>query len=401
MRTRSKGTTTGVLDPCPAPSLALAAAAFPWTLRPMRLFSERTVADVERLPGADHSYLKQLCAPEGLALRDGLRSAVHQLGGPFETRATELLSSLDNRKFFQGFAETCALSTLHASGWSVRQLHGKGPRLMVGRLSGPTYALSVLAFLQQTRPGGDEASRQRLLEGLNRVASRQRFVVLIRRWLPHDFAVDPLRRAVEMWLSQVQSGSWEGRYAAYEDDHVSLEFGLTGERATGRQTPVALILGPFAAHRTMEVIEPRVVRELDGHRASTLRDQPQLIACVSDQPWSVNDGYLGDFLYGRPSCTNVGADGATYTFSGPAGPCAFRDPLYAHFAGFLMLDRRPERPLEVRARAWLNPWATHPLTPGELGIPTFARDDAAAGAEAARGPTLRWYAARHEAVPIG
>ena len=366
----------------------------------MRLFSERIVADVERLPGADHTYLKQLCAPDGRALRDALRSAVLRLGPMFEPRATDLLSSLDNRRFFQGFAETCALTMLHAAGWSVRELHGKGPRLVVGRLGGPNHVLSVLAFLQQTRPGGDAASRQRLLDGLNRVASRQRFVVLIRRWLPHDFDVEPLRRAVEMWLGQVQTGSWEGRYAAYEDEHVSLEFGLTGERSQGRQGPVALILGPFAAHRTMEVVEPRVVRELDAHRGGPLRDKPQLVVCVSDQAWHVNDGYLGDFLYGRPSCTSVATEGTSYTFAQAGGPCAFRDPLYSTFAGFVMMDRRPERPLEVRARAWLNPWSTHTLAPADLGVAAFGRVNPAGPAPAAP-PVLRWHAGRHEALPIG
>lgn len=368
----------------------------------MRLYSERIVADAERLPGADHSYFKQLCGPDGANLRLGLRISVQRIGPLFEPRATELLSSLDNRRFFQGFAETSALSMLHATGWSLRELQGKGPRLIVGRLAGPSYSLSVLAFLQQTRPGGDAASRQRLIDGLNRVASRQRFVVLIRRWLPHDFDVEPLRRAVDMWLSQAQSGAWEGRYAGYEDEHVSLEFGLTGERATGKTGPVALVLGPFAAHRTMEVLEPRVVRELDAHRNGPARDVPQIVACVSDQPWSVNDGYLGDFLFGRPSCTSIGSGRASYTFGPAAGPSAFRDPLYKRFAAFVMIDRQPERPVEVRARAWLNPWATHPLNPSDLGVPCFARienDGTDTGSHAA--PTMRWYAGRREAVLLG
>lgn len=368
----------------------------------MRLFSERIVADIEQLPGAGHSYLKQLCSSDGSALRAALNLSVHQLGPAFQARAEELLGSLDNRRFFQGFAETAALSVLHAAGWSFRDFVGSAPRLSVSRGTSAPYLLDVLAFLHQTRPGGDASSRQRLVEGLGRVASKQRFVVLIRRWLPHDFDVDPLRRAVELWLGQVQAGTWDGRYAAYEDDHVSLEFGLTGERVVGRRSPVALVLGPFVAHRAMEVVEPRVVRALEQHQRGAQRDSPHVIACVSDQPWGLNEGYLGDFLYGRPSMTCTGEGATTYTFGGASGPCAFRDPLYSRFAALLLIDRRPELPLELRTRAYLNPWATHPLQPNELAVACFARvAEPGAVASVDASPVLRWYAGRNEALPIG
>jgi hypothetical protein len=350
----------------------------------MELFPERLVSDLERMPGASHSYLKQLCAADGASVRAGLDAVVTRLGPPMEERAVELLHSLDNRRFFQGFSEVATLAALDGAGWSVRGLHRPGPRIEVVRPGGTPLLVSVLAFLHQTRPGGEEETRKRLIDALSRVASRQRFAVLVRRWLPHDFDPEPVRRAIELWLGQVAGGQWDGRYAAYEDEHIALEFCLTGERARSRESPVALTLGPFFAHRTLEVLEPRVVQELDRHGASPQRQEPLLLACVADQPWALNEGYLRDFLYGRARRISREDGVREVEFGGSGSVCVFRDPLYAAVAGVMLLDRRPATPTAVRARAWLNPWSTCRLTPADLGVPCFAEAPAATAAARAR-----------------
>lgn len=361
----------------------------------MALWSERVISDIRQLPGADHSFLKQLCQDDGGPVLASVRGLVEQLGDPFAPRAVELLSSLDNRRFFQGFAETVTLGLLTRKGWRLEAMVGPGPRLEVSSPDGRRFVLGVVSFLHQTRPGGEQETIQRLADSLALVASRQRFVVHIRRWLPHDLDPEPVRRALELWLAQVGTGAWEGRYATYEDERVSLEFCLTGDKARGRQGPLAFVLGPFAAHRAMEVLEPRVVREVDRHLAGPARQLPLLLAAVSDQPWSINHGYLRDFLYGRPTVTTSDGCTATYEFGGPAGPCAFRDPLYQNFAGLLLLDRDPTRPLEVRGQALLNPWSRAPLAAGAVGIRAFASPPDAAP------PLLRWYVGDGEALPLG
>ncbi len=358
------------------------------------------------MPGAGHSYLKQLCAPDGTALRAGLERVVARLGDPMRDRAAELLGSVENRRFFQGFAEVSALAALEPAGWRATALHRPGPRIELARVGSPPVLLSVLAFLHQTRPGGEEETRRRLIEALARVSSRQRFAVLVRRWLPYDFNPEPVRRAIDLWLGQVANGQWEGRYAAYEDEHISLEFCLTGERARARQSPVALTLGPFYAHRTLEVLEPRVVQELDRHIASAERGLPLLVACAADQPWAVNEGYLRDFLYGRAARISREDGVREVEFNGSGSVCVFRDPLYASVAGLVLVDRRPTVSMAMGVRAWLNPWATHRLSPADIGFRCFAEDperSAAAralpmlGGEAAADPTgaslrvMRWF----------
>lgn len=378
----------------------------------LELFPERLVADLERLPGAGHSFLKQVCAPDGAMIRAGLERLGSRQEEAVARRAAGLLGSLDNRRFFQGFGELATLGVLQGGGWRAQRLHDPGPRLELRHAERPPVLLSVLAFLHQTRPGGEEETRRRLVDALGRVQSRQRFAVLVRRWLPHDFDADPVRRAIELWLAQVQSGQWEGRYAAYEDENISLEFCLTGEKAKPRQSPVALSLGPFFAHRTLEVLEPRVVRELDRHAASPQRAMPLLVACVADQPWALNEGYIRDFLYGRASWIKCEGGRRELAFGGPASVCAFRDPVYAAVSGLLLIDRVPADGVAVRARAWLNPWATLPLSAADMGIRSFAEDPAATtvaralpslGGETGGDPVrvLRWHQDLGTRVELG
>lgn len=342
----------------------------------MELFPDRLVTDLERLPGASHTFLKQVCAPDQAPLRAGLSRAVQRMLDPHRERAASLLTSLDNRRFFQGYAEVATITALEGAGWELTRLHTPGARLEVRSPQGKPWMLAVLAFLHQVRPMGESSNRTALAESLSRVQGKHRFSVLIRRWLPHDFDPEPVRRAVETWLGQVAQDRWDGRYAAYEDDRIGLEFCLTGERVRRGEPLLAQILGPYLANRTLEAIEPRVVRELDRHNASTLRDTPVLLACVADQPWALTEGYTRDFLYGRPRAMVAGADEVAALYSPSGSVAVFRDPPYRNVGGMLLIDGQPGERTRVRTRAWLNPWADHPLRQRDVGVRAFAEDAA-------------------------
>lgn len=338
----------------------------------MELFPERLVSDLARLPGGSHTYLKQVCGPDGADVRASLQRATERIGPVYEDRAAELLSSLDNRRFFQGFAEVVSLGLLARAGWRVTRLHQPGPRIELRSPSGEPAALLVLAFLHQTRPGAEEDTQRQLREALSRVHTRLRFVALVRRWLPHDFNPEPVRRAVEIWLGRMARAGGGDRYATYDDEHVSLEFCVTGERVRGRQSPLALVLGPFLAHRTLSVVEPRVVAELDRHLAGPLAPLPAVVSVVSDQPWSLTPGYLRDFLLGRPQATVSEGGRSTETYGEAGSVALFRDPTYAGVSGVILVDRRPAEPTRVRARAWHNPWSRAPVPADGFGVLGFS-----------------------------
>ena len=66
---------------------------------------DASLAELSRLKGAEYSFLKQLSVPEGKPTRAWLEGVGAAVGSPIAQRATDLLNSLDNRRFFQGFAE--------------------------------------------------------------------------------------------------------------------------------------------------------------------------------------------------------------------------------------------------------------------------------------------------------
>lgn len=339
----------------------------------MTLYTDQLLADLRALPGADHCFLKQLAAADGQADRAWLDTAVAQVGGAVADRWADVLGSLDNRRFFQGWSEVAASRLLVERGWRVTDLAWPGPCLAARDPEGRPYNVMVLGFVKQVR-AADRRAIARLVRAVDRIGSRSRIAVLIRRWLPHDFDPEPVRRAIELWLREVDRSGWEGRYAEYRDEHVSLEFALTGETAGPGQGVVALTLGPYDAHRVLASVEQRLVYELDAYRLSAWSDQPVVVVCVANQPWSLPAGYLRELLYGKPEqqATQPWEPRYTATFGVEMTPSLFRDSLYATLAGLVLVERQPGQPAPTAPASFVNPWAHHALSPDALPGRVFA-----------------------------
>ena len=333
----------------------------------MALFFDASLAELSHLKGAEYSFLKQLAAPEGASTRAWLEGVGSTVGSAVSRRASDLLNSLDNLRFFQGFSELAVSEVLGASGWTVSDLNWPGPTLAAVSPDGILHNIIVLAFIRQVRLEPDRQTIQRLIRSLNRVNSRTRIAVHIQRWLPHDLDPEPIRRAVELWLRDVDRHGTQDRYAVYSDKHVSLEFALTAERAKGGQSVVAFTVPPCTGQRTTELVESRILAALDAHRLGPICRQPALLACVAEQPWQLSRGWIREMMYGKPSW--IGTQGSPPVFEAAfdenSDPGFFQDPLYRSVCGALMVDRSLSGPTP-RARAFLNPWATQPLSVDSL-----------------------------------
>jgi len=332
----------------------------------MSLFSDRLVEDMRRLPGGQHSFLHQLCGPRAGRHRSAIETLVETAAAPLAERARPLLTSLDNRRFFQGWAELATAAALARGRMRVHDVVQPGSYLRAQTLAGEPVNIAVLSYIHKARPEADRASVDRLVAALNRVGSRQRLMVVVHGRLPHDFDVEEIRRAVDTWLGEVERGQWQGRYATFIDEGrgIHLEFGLTGR--TSRTGPrVCFSMGPFPGPASLAAAESRILGELERYTLGPNGGTPLLLVCASDQPWAVSPGYMRDFLYGPPCCMEGYRDGDTSNielyFDDQPAPTLFRDPVYSELCGVLWLSRHSDDPTAVQLRAFMNPWARTPL----------------------------------------
>ena len=350
----------------------------------MAVFTNALVEEMQALPGGSHCFLKQVCSEDAGPLREALDGALVRM--PFEVRErlADRLRSLDNRRFFQGFAELATCAVLADRGWEVEGAGGPGEPVQLRRPDGGPCNAVVVSFLHPGRPDVDSVPVAKLRRALDRVFSRLRFAVFVRRWLPPHFDPEPVRQAVELWLREVEAGRWDSRYAAYEDEAVALEFGLVGPREQPARVspsgaPVLMTVGPFIAGRVMAKVESRIVRDLDRYRHGPHGHEPVLVSMVSDRPWRVPSGTLRDLLYGKPRWVSSSPEeGWEAALSHEPEPCLFKDPLYSSVCGLMQVDRDEGEALAVGGRAWSNPYADAPLLADELPFSVLAevrRDD--------------------------
>lgn len=346
-----------------------------------QLFSPTMLREMRKLPGASHSFVKQLCASGSAEerLRFQLNSAMENLPEELQNSIGERLCSLDNRRFFQGFSELATARVLQRGAWTLAAPSSMGFQAV--RPSGMPVNVLVLSFIHAGALGLDRRRIARLEQTLGRISARTRFVVSVRRWLPEDFQAEPVRQAVELWLREVEAGRWKTRYAAYEDDAVALEFGLVGSldapvKAVGDQAPPLLTLGPFGGATSMAAIESRVIQELDGLRMSPEGHQPAMLSVVSDRPWGLPHNTLQAFFYGKPRWAQTGWEPGVPEWeaclSREAEPCLYKDPLYKGVLGTLMLHRSTPERMELGGTAWSNPFAPVPLAAPEIPLPCVA-----------------------------
>ena len=254
--------------------------------------------------------------------------------------------------------------------------------------AGELVDVAVLAFARQQRPIADRAVIDRLLRALDRLDSRSRVAVVIRRWLPHDFDPEPVRRAIDMWLQEVDRGGWEGRYAAYDDESISLEFALTGGNCPPDGRVVAFSLGPMDALRTLEAVQAALVVELERWRHAPRPEptRPLLAICACTQPWGLPRGYLREMLLGKPVQITTGPEGFRVHYGIEQSPSLLRDPLQRHVQGIGFVDAPVETPERVALRTYLNPWARRQRDPDHFASPTLAPVQVSE-----EGPILRWF----------
>ncbi len=351
----------------------------------MEWLASEFAARVERVPGARHAFLKQVLRRDQQPVREAVGRELAALPDGGAERIRGGLCSFDNRRFFQAFSEILALAALRRAGWEIA---GYREEWILRRPDGQETILLVAAFLHAGRPALELAERRRLARALARVRARRRFACFLRRPLPVGHDPEPIRRAVERWLREVEQGGWKGRYAAYDDGAISLEFSLVDQRVPPGASPVALVVGPFLGGPALDAVERRVVAVLDRFRLGPLGDRPALLAVVGDRPWPAGEAGWHTLLYGRfaRACSQGGGPAhAEFVVGRDPEPSLFKDPLYRGLVGMVRWGRLDAMVLE--GCAWANPFAGRPLRASEVPTALLGCDG-----EDQEGYRMRWMA---------
>ena len=146
----------------------------------MTVFTHSLSQDLQRLSGASHAFVRQVYSPEGAEARDIIERAVSEAPPWLAERAADQLRSLDNRRFFQGFAELAAAATLRAGGWRLDGLRSPGGLFAARRPDGRAVNVLPLAFLHSSRQPSDPDAVRRLQAALCRVSTKLSYIVIVR-----------------------------------------------------------------------------------------------------------------------------------------------------------------------------------------------------------------------------
>ncbi len=337
----------------------------------MPLYSENQLDKFASSGDRNESILRYMAGGAERNVLLHLGRLYEQVASPVKKRWKASLQNTDNRKFFQGYSEAVSAAFMMRAGWSVVDLCEPKQCLIMRHPDGREVRIVTLAFLQPQPRKADKVALETLTRVVNRSQSDRRITILVRKWTPHDFDPEPVRRCVDIWLDAIAKGEWRGRYATFEDTNIKLEFTRTDTPTRPDQGSVAFLLAPENGLHTMELVETRMVYELDNLLSKAEGDANVLVSLVTNTAWSLPPGLFRSLFYGRPiwHATNGHANHQRFGFKLDDEPALFQESPYRAVSGVLVVDRPLKR--GPFGRVYLNPWAESKLTSADLVCAAF------------------------------
>lgn len=337
------------------------------------LFTDEFRAELARLPSPHPSFLVSLCTRDEAAIqtfRGQIEAWFDHLKDDARLAFQPRLTSLDNDRFFQAFAEMVLHEALVRGGRQVLTWPEDADEPLSVSLGegGEVFQLLVQSYIPEVQVRGGMTAFRHLLRELQEIEHHFFFSVYLKRWLPYNFDPRPIRRALEVWLNSLDEGLWEGKYAEYRDEHIHLEFSILERAQEDRKHLVRFRIPPL---RTPALLQDLQALILDRLRTASLPDpdMPMVLAVFGNEGWGLPDGYLHDFLYGK--C--AGAFN-WQTLSGRSERLKFvrrqvkgaflARPELAALSAIMFCDKEWERDRVVfTMRLFHSPWARAPLKP--------------------------------------
>ena len=340
----------------------------------MQLYSDKLLNDLAGKKAVADSILSQMASGPSRQVLHHINTLYDAAGSPVQDRWSESLRSTDNRKFFQGFGEAISAAFMARAGWRIADVCSPRPCLVLEHPDGRVLRIVTLAFLKNPPRQEDAEARATLARVVNRADSDKRITILVHKWDPHAFDPEPVRRCVDVWLDAIRKGEWSGRCASYEDDNIKLEFRRTDDPKRSGDGAVSFLLAPSNGLHTMDIVESRLVYELDNIMGQAPKDASFILSLVTNTSWGLPPGLVRSLFYGRPIWTVADGtpDHRRYGFQLGEEPALFQEEQYAGLGGTLIVDQPEGR--GPCGRAYLNPWARSPLQSSDVACAVFEKE---------------------------
>ena len=340
----------------------------------MQLYSDELLNDLAGPSAVPGSILSELASKPSRQVLHHIDHLYGNAAPSVKERWSESLLSTDNRRFFQGYGEALTAAFLARAGWEVADVCTPKPCIILKHHDGRSMRVVTLAFLKNPPRVVDEEAKAQLARVINRADSDKRITILVLRWEPHDFNPEPVRRCVDIWLDAIRKGEWKGRFASYEDDHIKLEFRRTDDVATSAGGAVSFLIAPPNGLHTMDVVESRLIYELDSMVGKVPEETSIFLSLVTNTSWGLPPGLVRSLFYGKPAWTI--SDGTTdhrrYGFQRSGEPALFQEEPYRGLSGVMVIDQDTAR--GPCGRAYLNPWSSNLLCADDVACAVFEQE---------------------------
>ena len=271
-------------------------------------FNEATVLSLQQLEGADNSFLKQICSQQGHSLRSKLNGILKDSPPSVALRWRELLQSLSNDHFFQGFAELLSFAELQRMGWQAVKWRRPGPTLHLKHPSGKEAQLLTLSFIQQRDQQQERLLERELIERINQIDTKHKISLSFRRPLNAYSNFDEILTSFASWLS----GTARPRSSvSFRDAATWLEARLLPTVKFSNTKVVQSVQAPMCSSDILKYINREADQSLEEFRRSQSKYQPLILSIVSDQPLRISQNAWRFFLYG-PSSSVYSKNGHRY-----------------------------------------------------------------------------------------
>lgn len=259
------------------------------------LFEEQSISAVQTLPIAESHFTHLLSSPNSKELRKFLSVISEVIPIELVLQYKESLHSLNNRTSFQAFCELTSLIQLHQLGWKYDPLEQPDGGFKLNK-DDQYLILIPISIIQQPSLTIELENRAKLQRVLNRIQSKHKVGIVLRRPLPEMFDPDPIRLSISKWL---ESDNKPGTFAYYKDQNVWIEVGLLNTTPNEEGDFVSFIQGAIRGDTIWDHVKENAQNAINRYQRSNPDSKcPIVLSIGANRPLPILPNLLRYYLYG-------------------------------------------------------------------------------------------------------